>query len=248
MIILRFKVTNCFLIPVDDKFMLVDTGYEWEYEKLIERLLQNQITLQNIKYLFITHNHDDHVGLVQKVLEENPCIKIITSKIGKDFLASGKHNNSKGAGYINKRVGFVLQLKGKFDKKWTHSFPPVILRDNDIIIDKDVSFKEINININGKIICTPGHAKDCISILFENGECISGDATANFLGFLGTKNCVISVNDLDEYYNSWDKLIAENVKTIFPSHGKAFKAERLLKNIRKNKKKNMKVWETEKKG
>ncbi len=245
MIQLQLKLTNCFVIPVDEKFMLVDTGYEWEFEKLKQELAENHLTLQSIKYLFITHHHDDHLGLVKRIIDENPKIKIVSSKIGKDFLASGKHNNFKGAGYINKRIGFVLGLKGQFDKKWTHSFPPVILRDSDILIDKDISFKDIAINIGGKIVNTPGHTKDSISIVLENGDCISGDATANFLGFLGTESCVISVNDLDEYYSSWDKLIAENVKTIYPSHGKPFNVERLVKNLRKNKKENMQLWKIE---
>jgi glyoxylase-like metal-dependent hydrolase (beta-lactamase superfamily II) len=132
-----------------------------------------------------------------------------------------------------------LSLKQKVDKKWTHTFPPYLIRKNDILITKETTLKEIGIDLNGKIIATPGHSLDGISILFDDGDCIMGDAAANFLQFAGTKYCIISIDNLDECYENWRKIIAGDAQQIFPAHGKPFNVEKLKKNLGKNKKKNM---------
>jgi glyoxylase-like metal-dependent hydrolase (beta-lactamase superfamily II) len=75
--------------------------------------------------------------------------------------------------------------------------------------------------------------------LFDDGDCIVGDAAANFLQFAGTKYCVIYIEDIEEYYKSWEKLISAGAQQIFPSHGKPFSALKLRKNINKNSRRTM---------
>jgi glyoxylase-like metal-dependent hydrolase (beta-lactamase superfamily II) len=48
---------------------------------------------------------------------------------------------------------------------------------------------------------------------------------------LGTKYHTIFVNDLDQYYNSWQKLIDSEAQEIYPGHGKPFSIEKLKENI-----------------
>jgi len=239
---IRLKFTNCFLIPIEKKYLLIDTGYEFEWQDFTEGLRKNNVQINDIKYLLLTHHHDDHAGLLNNITEANPDITIIASKLAKEYLAQGKHINFPGAGYINKRIAFVLKLRSKLKKNWTHTFPKFIMRSLDILIEKDSKLADLNINLNGKILLTPGHTRDSISLLLDNGYCFSGDAAANFLQFLGLKYCVISVNSLDDYYNSWDKIIDNKALIIFPAHGKSFTADKLVKYLRKNKKKNMVIW------
>jgi glyoxylase-like metal-dependent hydrolase (beta-lactamase superfamily II) len=78
-----------------------------------------------------------------------------------------------------------------------------------------------------------------ISILFDDGDCLVGDAAANFLGVAGTKNCVVFVRDLGEYYGTWEKILARGARRIFPGHGSPFDSKRLRRNLRKNKAENM---------
>ncbi len=80
---------------------------------------------------------------------------------------------------------------------------------------------------------------DSISILFSDGNCLSGDAAANMLWFAGTKNCVIFICDMEKYYKSWREIIAEGAKMIYPAHGKPFPVEKLETNLGKNKAKNI---------
>jgi hydroxyacylglutathione hydrolase len=59
------------------------------------------------------------------------------------------------------------------------------------------------------------------------------------LRFAGTRHCVIFVTDLDEYYASWEKLLAADAKRIFPAHGKPFPAEKLRADMGRNKAENI---------
>jgi len=132
-----------------------------------------------------------------------------------------------------------MHLKKVIDKKSNLKFPPYKTRENDILVSEDIRLETIGINLKGKIIKTPGHTVDSISVLFDDGDCIVGDAAANMLRFAGTKYCVIFICNIDEYYKSWEKIISENSKRIFPAHGKPFSVEKLKINIGKNLKKDM---------
>ena len=69
-------------------------------------------------------------------------------------------------------------------------------------------------------------------------ECLVGDAAAHMLPFAGTKYCVIFICDMDQYYQSWEKIIRAGAKCIFPAHGNPFSVEKLKQNMRKNKAEN----------
>lgn len=240
---LKLKLTNCFLIPIAEKYLLIDTGYEWEWETFIKRLSEIEVKLEEISYVLLTHHHDDHVGLLERLISENRELKVIATELTNEYLKLGKHFNIVGAGYINKRMNFILKLKQIFDKKWTHSFPKYEMRATDLVISPEVEFYELGILLAGKIIATPGHTLDSISIILDDGSCIVGDAAANFLQFMGTKYCIIAVNDLEEYYRSWEKILSFQPKQIFPAHGKPFAAEKLETNLWKNRKENLVLFE-----
>jgi glyoxylase-like metal-dependent hydrolase (beta-lactamase superfamily II) len=237
--ILKLKVTNCYLVRTGEKYLLVDTGYEYEWALFRKRLVEIGVGLDEIGYVLLTHHHDDHAGLLNQIVEANPNVRVILSRHAKELLASGKHSHASGAGYINRRIGFLLSMKGRFDKKWTHSFPPYRVRENDFLIGGTTRLEELGLALDGRIFETPGHSLDHLSVLFDDGDCLAGDAAANFLQWAGAKYCVISVDNLAQYYESWEKLIAGQAHRIFPSHGNPFAIEALQQNLGKHKKENM---------
>jgi glyoxylase-like metal-dependent hydrolase (beta-lactamase superfamily II) len=137
LIAIQLKLTNCFLVPHKTSYLLVDTGYEYEWHRFIQELASRRVRVQDISHLILTHAHDDHAGLAARLIAENPAIVLVASRLAAEGLASGKHLNMPGAGYINRRVGFLLSLKGRFDKRWTHTFPPCPFRGDDFPIDGD---------------------------------------------------------------------------------------------------------------
>ena len=237
--ILKLKLTNCYLIPLDSKYILIDTGYEWEWETFQKRLVELNVRISDIDYLLLTHHHDDHSGLITNLIEANPNIRIIVHHLCSDYLKIGKHVHPSKFWHINKRISFILAIKARFDKKWTHSFPIYKGRDSDIIIKGDTFLKDIGINIKGQIIETPGHSLDQIALILDNGNCICGDSASNFLHFAGLKYGLISIDNWDYFYQSWEKIIDSNVDRIYPAHGEYFDVIKLKDNLRKNKKENM---------
>jgi glyoxylase-like metal-dependent hydrolase (beta-lactamase superfamily II) len=232
--VLRLSVTNCYLLRADNGLVLIDTGYDWEWERFRVALRNTGADFGDIGYLVLTHHHDDHAGLIEQLIKETPRIRVVMSKRTRDLLPKGKNDRSHGGAYINKRINTLLRVKSILDKRWTHTFPPYIAREDDIIVEGGTRLRGIGIGLDGKIIETPGHTSDSISVVLDDGDCIVGDAAANFLQSAGTKHCIIYVEDLGQYYQSWNRIIEEGAKRIFPAHGKPFRANELKRNIYRN--------------
>ncbi len=235
---LKLNETVCYLVPIDNKYLLIDTGYQKHKNLFYKRLKDLNISINDIAYVLLTHHHDDHSGLLNEIKIHNPSCRIIMHVKAIPHLQKGKDDliNCK---YINARVGMMIKIVKRFNKEWDFAFPPYKVHSNDIVIEKETTLKAIGINIPGKIIYTPGHTDDSITLLLGNGMCFAGDAASNMLRFMGTKYCVIFIEDLKQYYKNWERLIKQNVKTIYSAHGKPFGIEKLKNNLYKNKEEQM---------
>ena len=245
---IKLSVTNCFLIKAGEQYVLIDTGYEEDWELFQTGLKKAGVEFSMISHIILTHHHDDHCGLLHNILRENSSIRVVMSQLCKDLISKGENDQTHGGGLLNKRVAWLIRrkqfylsviLRKKIDKSKNLKFTPYIVRDCDILVDRDTRLNDICIPLDGKIILTPGHTVDSVSILFDDGDCLVGDAAASMLQFAGTKNCVIFICDMDEYYKSWRKIVAAGAKTIYPAHGKSFAVKRLKANLGKNKGKNL---------
>jgi glyoxylase-like metal-dependent hydrolase (beta-lactamase superfamily II) len=245
---LKLSVTNCFLVKARDHYVLIDTGYEDDWDLFRARLKEADVGLFQINHVILTHHHDDHCGLLNNILRENNSIKVVMSHLCKDLILKGENDLTHGGGFLNKQIAFLMRrrrlylsliLKKVIAKGKIDMFPPYRLRDCDIVVTGDTGLREIGIPLDGKIIETPGHTMDSVSILFEDGDCLIGDAAANFLQFLGSKYCVVLITDMGAYYQSWEKVIAAGARRIFPAHGAPFTVDKLKTNLWKNKAENI---------
>jgi glyoxylase-like metal-dependent hydrolase (beta-lactamase superfamily II) len=241
------SVTNCYLIKTNHQYILIDTGYEYDWELFRQRLTVANVSLSQVSHIILTHHHDDHCGLLHKILAENSDIRVIMSHLSPELLLKGENDQTHGGGLLNRRIRWLIILKRYYlsiilkkrvVKENNLKFPPYRIRANDILVKGETKLQGIGIDLKGRIIETPGHTIDSIAVLLDDGDCITGDAAANFLRFAGTKYCVIFITNLDEYYQSWRKIIAGKARRIFPAHGKSFTVEKLKKYIGRNKKEN----------
>jgi glyoxylase-like metal-dependent hydrolase (beta-lactamase superfamily II) len=247
-ITLKLSVTHCFLLKTKEGYVLIDTGYEADWELFRRRLQEAGVEFSQLRQIILTHHHDDHAGLLNLIVKENPRIQVVMSRCAKELLARGENDAAHPKGVINRRVRLLLTLKRfiimltlkKYvPKNRNLKFPPYEVRPNDILISGETRLEAIGIGLKGRIIKTPGHTIDSLSVLLDDGDTLVGDAAANMLRFAGTKYCVIGVSDLDEYYRSWQRLIAAGAKRIMPAHGKPFPVDKLIANMGRNKKQNM---------
>ena len=74
--------TSVFLIKGEDGNVLVDcaTTSEDVEKRIAPALLKTGLTFKDIKYLVLTHQHSDHAGGKERILQLNPNIVLIEGK------------------------------------------------------------------------------------------------------------------------------------------------------------------------
>jgi len=230
---IKLSKTNCYLISIDKGYILVDTGYAEDKIRFFKELSNHQIELNEIRFIFLTHHHDDHAGLLKDLIEQNPDIRIILNEYSVELLKNGVNSRAYGGSWCSKRMKKAAEFYRLINKKWTLSFPQFINRDTDIILpNQDVNLKQI-IGIDLSAIYSPGHSIDSISLLDENMNLFCGDAAADYLRILGTRYAPPFITDLSQFYSTWQKFIDLGVKQIYPSHGNKINIEKIKKNINK---------------
>ena len=131
---IRLSKTNCYLLSIDNGYLLVDTGYAEDKIKFFKELSKLQIEPIQIKFLFLTHHHDDHSGLINDLIEQNPDIRIILNQDSVKLLKNGINTRDYGGAWCCKRMKQAAEFYRTIKKKWTLSFPPYFVRDSDIIL------------------------------------------------------------------------------------------------------------------
>lgn len=230
---LDLGITTVYLIKHNDGYLQFDTGYQKDYELYKELLLDYGIQANEITHLFISHHHDDHVGFINELIETNPTIKVVLSEKTAPLIQKGANNKNNGGGLVNKRVYLLFRLKQLLTPDWDLTFPPFIPHKNTIVFKNEWDFFRSEIGQNIKIIPTPGHTSDSVSLIVDDTYLLGGDMASDFLSWAGTSNLTIFNENITEVYHSWDTVISLGIKTILPSHGEPFPITDLSKNIRK---------------
>jgi glyoxylase-like metal-dependent hydrolase (beta-lactamase superfamily II) len=226
-VILKLSQTNCYLLNAGSGYVLIDCGNEWDKNALISSLKRTEQDLSKINFLVLTHHHSDHCGLLNYIKNINPGLRAVMSRKCAELLKTGSHYKSENEVYANTGLRIAMSAYFKLLNKSHGDFPPYPGHTDDIILDGDWEPDPSELGINLKFIMTPGHTPDSISVVFGNSA-FAGDAARGTLNFTGAKYLPIIYSDLDACHKSWEKLINAGAKTIYPSHGNPFKAEKLI--------------------
>ena len=217
-------VMNTYLYPIDSGYVMVDTGYEGSLGAVERRLLKMGIKLEDVKYVFLTHAHDDHAGFLSELLDKYPQIKVIMSNKAMATLKRGQNSFDGGCStFVAWIFCKMMGLLGKAE----HRFPAIDdrLDDRFIEITEDNRSKLEKI-LKGEILFTPGHTRDSISLKIDN-IVFCGDAAMN--GFPSVNRFIIWIEDVFEFERSWNKLIFSGAELIYPAHGAPFNVNDLEK-------------------
>ena len=216
--------TRCFLLKCTGGYLLIDTDYE-KYYALFEKKLANLgIATSDIKYLLLTHHHDDHAGFAAELVRRTGC-QVIAHRNAVLPLKQGKSEGTDKP--VTRRSQIALTFYTLVHKEF--NFPPVRLAEKDILIEGDNDSFLKGIGIDGVILHTPGHTRDSVSVLLSDGSAFVGDAAMNFLRWTGMGHRPIVIEDINTVYESWRKLREGGAKVIYPSHGRPFSAIKLEK-------------------
>lgn len=229
------QFVSMYLLQVDESYVLIDAGLSFsDCKKLFFSGLKNlNISINDLKYLIITHEHPDHIGIAEAVKRKNPNIQVVTHEITNKLMrwmtdAKNLEEAKKSAetsslrlmeyGVSEKQGKKVFQYMTSFRSFTQYHKPDRFLQDND----------ELSINSNKlKIIWTPGHSIGHICVFDEqkkylfSGDHILSRITPHIGAFLPnpiTDRGNDFTNILDLYLKSLDRIDRLNSKIIFPAH------------------------------
>lgn len=229
-IIIPLSMSSVFLIPCQGGYLQVDTGYEHDYPIYRRNLARAGIDVTDIRHLVLTHHHDDHAGFLNE-LARDAKITIIAHEQAGPLLGSGRNDKTRGGGYVNGFIKLAAGLKMHFDQRWTLTFPPFLFRDHDVLLPGDDNQLLGQLGVAGRLLFTPGHCIDHISIVLDTGEVFCGDAAASFLLWAGTCYCTVFMTDMAQAYHSWQRMLDAGARIIYPAHGRPFPADKLRQNM-----------------
>lgn len=219
------RIMNTWLYPIEDGWAMIDTGYENSYQKVLKRLNKLLIKPEEVRYLFLTHAHDDHAGFLEEWMSKHPQTQVIAHEGAFEGLRRGQ--NSFDGGCSTLFAFLFCQLMALFGNG-EHRYPRLSEEHLERIITlNEDNLSHIECELQGKILFTPGHTADSISLLV-NDNLFCGDAAMN--GIPSSHRITIWVENTSEFEQSWDGILASGAKKIYPAHGNPFGLQELAKN------------------
>ncbi|WP_312105633.1 MBL fold metallo-hydrolase [Lachnoclostridium sp.] len=61
------KHATCYLVKVSDFYIAIDAGWAGNINEYLKMMHKYGINKDKIRYLFVTHFHPDHAGLVEDI-------------------------------------------------------------------------------------------------------------------------------------------------------------------------------------
>jgi glyoxylase-like metal-dependent hydrolase (beta-lactamase superfamily II) len=131
---------------------MIDAGWPDTLPQMLQLLRQNDIFINDIDYLIITHFHPDHSGLTQNLKDYGT--KLILHEC---------------------QVSYVNKINSFFKKNPKEHFKDIVTGDNIVVSSSESRSFLKEIGIDGEIIQTPGHSDDSISLVVDDCCAFTGD-------------------------------------------------------------------------
>ena len=136
---------GCYLIDSGEGLIILDTGYDFTAGQLINSIWTLGYDPKDVKMIFHTHNHQDHIGATNLLVALSRATTYMSETDGKELAAalggnvSEEHRKMMGT----KAVLFV---------------PDVYTHDGDVFTLGNVRLTALD---------TPGHTRGCQSFFFN---------------------------------------------------------------------------------
>ncbi|TXT56145.1 MAG: Hydroxyacylglutathione hydrolase [Promethearchaeota archaeon] len=230
------KFVCVYLLPIKQGYILIDAGLnmgDW-VKKFLSSLKQINVNLRDIKYCIVTHEHLDHIGLLENLKELNPSIKIVMHHFTNEILKwECDPENLEEIKQASEDLAKMMISYG-IEKKYKDQIIKMFLYwrkikeyvSPDIIISPSegaLNLEETKL----KLIWTPGHSFGHIC-LFEpqkrilfSGDHILSRITPHIGNFIVNKKISdqFDFNNILKYYlESLGSIKELKSEIIFPAH------------------------------
>ncbi len=214
---------NFYLVENQDAVFLVDAGVDteecWEY--FIQGLQKADIELQEIDAIILTHNHSDHIGLVNRIRQQvslpvyaHPDAWIRLKRI---------------PAFLESRLCFFEKLYtqmgcGQEGSQQIERLEKAMVKNESQKIEGDIFPIDERESIFGfTVLEVLGHSPDHVALYYEEsgillaGDHIIGHSSSNALIEVGKDGK--RTDSLCMYEDSLKKIAKMNIKTIYAGHG-----------------------------
>lgn len=173
---------------------LIDSGVSGSETLIAEYLESIGRKMTEIKGVFLTHAHPDHIGAAAKIKRQTGC-QIFAPLLGLSWIE-------------NIQVQFGERPIPNFFKLLSES-----VKVDYSLLGGEVIELEEGITITS--LFTPGHSQDSMSYIFNDRTIFTGDAIPapdDFPIFVNFKECITSIDKIRnmdgivEYCPAWDKV------------------------------------------
>ncbi|MBP5553557.1 MAG: MBL fold metallo-hydrolase [Lachnospiraceae bacterium] len=185
---LHYSKTNTYLIKGDSGVLLFDTGWAGTFSDFCKAMGENGIAVQDINYILISHFHPDHMGIAQNIANEGAVILVADPQ--KEYIHSSDAIFAK--------------------EKYCNFIPIDDVKIKAFDVDKGSEILK-SLGINGKVICTPGHSSDSVSLVLDEGYAFVGDLNPLY---------ELELHKGTQIEDSWNKLLSHDLKRIYYGHAK----------------------------
>ena len=210
-------MSNGFLIRQDETVLAVDGGGEMNGDAFRKVCEDNGIDCKKIKLIILTHGHVDHFVNLGVIKELTGAPLLCHKKAERDVRegleprVSGRNKVGKAVMEIQKKMGNPISVIPKVEP--------------DILVEGDYDLRPWG--VDGKLIETPGHSVDSMSVVLDSGDVLVGDLIAApphgdvCLAFLSD-----TPGDNATLYASVDRVM-EHARCVYSGHGGPYTPEQV---------------------
>lgn len=219
----ELKTYNFFLLAQNDSLLLIDAGIDtdpcWHF--FLETLDQHQFRLQDLKGIILTHNHVDHVGLVNRILDQ------VEVPIFAHLAAIPRLKRDKN--FFEMRINFFRQLYeemgcGQAGKEQVERLLKAAQENEKRKLKGEILPLKEGQKISGLMVAeTPGHSPD--HLIFYDGQrkwVFGGDLLIAHI----SSNAIVEPDHegrkmltLIQHIQSLQKCFELEAELFFPGHG-----------------------------
>lgn len=223
-----------YVIIGDQETAVVDVGSIADAPSIKKAI--DILGLKSPKYIIPTHLHFDHIMGID-YLAKSIGAKVTLGRLAYKAIREGYKTSFPPYHLLWRAVGtyflqgLPLPPKEDFLYGLDFGFPWARNRFESEVVCVPENGELGGFGLKGwRVLETPGHANEAISLYNEAGILIAGDCIRNFYG--GEWNTLVC--DKDKYEETKRLLLSLHVEYLLPGHGPIIKGRNVIKNIRKS--------------